>query len=479
MKIKKHQISLFLVAMTASAPAEASTCSPGFYDPANGSNCVAADAGYYVPTAGATAQIAAPPGRFVPAAAATVAILATPGHYVPTSGATGETIAPAGTFVDVTGASAPTLSPAGFYVPAAGQTSAILTPAGYFTHAGASAPVAPGTGFYALFTGQTDAIPMGGLAAPLTAATQTENVFDSMSSDLLDTDGKPAIRLATAYQHASVHQQGLLADTFGSDIGAVAIQADFLRSASNSTGVQFALGHHNLTSSSDVKNNGNSFEAGAYHSGNLYGANYQAFFVYGQTDYDNKRNVNITYFNSGTQTNVETDRSSGTVHWYGLRSKWAYPVLDRLNAIGHLGILSYNTGSVNETSTASLNGSATTPVSRLRAGSLQYIYAPVMLGISYDLVQKAPKQAVAPVTFETGLVGNFAPTPKLSVTSVYAPAISDNLPIDQTSTVQGLFKVKFNAWEFANGINLSGVAQAQLGLESSALQVGFHATKEW
>ena len=55
-------------------------CSPGTYD--NGSGCVEANPGYYVPVSGATEQTPCAPGTYQPNAGSVNCIPAEAGHYV-------------------------------------------------------------------------------------------------------------------------------------------------------------------------------------------------------------------------------------------------------------------------------------------------------------------------------------------------------------------------------------------------------------
>jgi CSLREA domain-containing protein len=129
------------------------SCEAGSYD--NGTECVPADPGHYVPGAGATDQTPCAPGSYQPNSGATNCNLASPGYYVdvtaavaqiacapgsyqPANGATSCLVADAGHFVDTTAAVAQTACSPGFYQPNSGQTSCLAAPLGtYVPTAGA------------------------------------------------------------------------------------------------------------------------------------------------------------------------------------------------------------------------------------------------------------------------------------------------------------------------------------------------------
>ena len=116
------------------------TCPAGKYN--NGTSCVDADPGHYVPTAGATEQIPCAAGTYQPASGATSCIQASAGNFVAATGSVAQTPCPAGTyqpasgatsclaadpgnFVSITGATQQTQCPVGMYQPISGQTSCL------------------------------------------------------------------------------------------------------------------------------------------------------------------------------------------------------------------------------------------------------------------------------------------------------------------------------------------------------------------
>ncbi|QQS31614.1 MAG: carboxypeptidase regulatory-like domain-containing protein [Acidobacteriota bacterium] len=126
----------------------------------NGTSCVAASPGFFVPTSGATSQ--------TPCSA---------GTYQPNSGSTSCLFAPAGTFVSTTAATSPTLCSAGTFQPNVGQASCILAPAGTFVSTtGATAPTQCPSGRYQPNTGQTSCIlaSPGNFVATSGATSQTQ-----------------------------------------------------------------------------------------------------------------------------------------------------------------------------------------------------------------------------------------------------------------------------------------------------------------
>ena len=122
-------------------------CPAGYYD--NGSECVAADPGYYVASAGATSQTPCPPGTFQPLAGAVSCVAADPGHFVSVLGSIEETLCPVGTYqpssgavsclpadpghyVDQVGSIEQSLCAPGTYQPTSGASSCLLADPGYF-----------------------------------------------------------------------------------------------------------------------------------------------------------------------------------------------------------------------------------------------------------------------------------------------------------------------------------------------------------
>jgi hypothetical protein len=88
-------------------------CPAGQFD--NGSGCVDASPGYYVPAPGATEQTPCAPGMYQPNAGSVSCIPASPGHYV-----------------DVTAAAMPIDCLPGSYQPNSSATSCLLADAGFF-----------------------------------------------------------------------------------------------------------------------------------------------------------------------------------------------------------------------------------------------------------------------------------------------------------------------------------------------------------
>jgi hypothetical protein len=122
-------------------------CSPGTYN--NGTECVDADPGYYVPVSGATEQTPCAPGTYQPNASSVSCIPTDAGHYVdvsgavmqidclpgsyqPNSGATSCILAEAGHYVDVTAAAMQIDCLPGTYQPDSGATSCILASPGHY-----------------------------------------------------------------------------------------------------------------------------------------------------------------------------------------------------------------------------------------------------------------------------------------------------------------------------------------------------------
>jgi hypothetical protein len=437
-----RQTSLFFMALAVSSKAIASTCSAGSFDPADGSNCGLADPGFFVPNAGASQQTQA-----------------SPGFFVSNSGASQQIAAPAGFFVTSAGATQATPAQPGFYVPTAGSSQQTAVSGGFYT-------AAPGA----------DAqIPAGGLAAPLTAALQSSALFNNMASDLLDDSNPSMFKLATAYQHNKINQDGLGFGSLNSDIGAIILQANILQETAGNTGVQLAYGHHSITNSGNVNNDGDSFEVSVFKSGSILNKlRYHTFLIYGQTYYDNSRNVNI----DAAATNKERLTTSGNISWYGVRSEVNYPILQRVSFVGDLGLLNYSLDSINENGVATLNGAPTASIASLSARSSNFVSLPFMTGFSYDIVPKVGNKKVAPFTFEAGLMGNLNSKKDIRLTSTNS-GFSFDLPVNQSSMFAGTFALKLNEWEIAKGFNLSGITQAAIGDEIASFRFGVNVVKRW
>lgn len=335
--VSKHQASLFFVALSTGTTALA--CSPGQYD-SGGGVCVNAPLGSYVPNAGMTAAILAPPGRYVDTVGAISAQLANPGTYVNIAGATIALPTPLGTFAPFSGMTAPVLAPLGYYIPITGATSAT--------------PVT--SGFYTPRAGSINQVPAGGMAAPLTTALQAQTVFNDLSADLMDSQESPALKVATAYQKAEINQEGLASGNFNIDTSALVFQADFLKSREGAAGVQFAAGQHRLKNGSEVGNTSHSYQFSAFSSGNLLDGKYQAQLLYGQNRGENRRNIIVS---TNTTTNNEVLTNNDPITWFGVQSKFKYPIKDEWKFLTQLGAISYNVNAITETGSATNSGGNT------------------------------------------------------------------------------------------------------------------------
>ena len=145
-------------------------CPAGQYD--NGSGCVPADPGYYVPDAGATSADPCPVGTFQPLSGSTSCDPAPSGSYVSTTGAASATLCPVGTYQDQTGATSCNLADPGYYVDTTGASAQIMCPAGFTSEAGAVAchPI--------------NTAPTANAGGPYLGAVNTSIAFDgSLSSD--------------------------------------------------------------------------------------------------------------------------------------------------------------------------------------------------------------------------------------------------------------------------------------------------------
>jgi hypothetical protein len=476
MNNKKQKMSLFLVTMSTSSMAIASTCSVGFYDPINGSNCIPAPLGRYVPVAGATSALSAEPGTFVASTGQSEPTLAPPGRYAPFSEMTEALLAPVGYYVPNAGASSAFQAPAGTYAPTEGMTAPEPSPVGYYVPtAGSGQATAVSSGFYAPVTGLTQQLPAGGLAAPLTAALQASDALNQISMDLLNLSQETALKVATSYQQNTVKQEGLRSGEFKTNITSIAVQADLVKSGDQHYGVQASYANHHLNNP-DVKNTGDSYQVGAFKTGNLNGMDYQVMAVIGKTSSDNQRTVTV---NSVDTNNLESLLAQGDISWYGIKTKLTYPLTKDVATVAELGVLSYKADALNESGTATSGGASVAAVSALRTQSLHFTSIPVMLGISYDLLPKKPNQSLAPVVATLGVVSNLANTENLRYGSSSGSNLGSALAVKQSSLDAALLKISFNGWEVTKNLNVLGILQTQVGSDSTVYQASLNLIKKW
>ncbi len=313
------------------------------------------------------------------------------------------------------------------------------------------------------------------MSAPLTGALQSSALFNSMATDLLDDTNQAILKVSTAYQHSSLEQDGLSSGELDTDIGAVTFQLNLIEEASKKTGLQVSYGHYSADNSSEVASSGDSYEIAAFQTGNIFDkGRYQAFLVYGQTDYDNTRNVII----NAAGTNRETLKSEGDISWYGVRSEISYPIQENINLIGQIGLLEYSADSVQETGVATLNGTPTASIAALRADDADFISVPFKFAVGYDLAFDKEAEKHSAFTLETGVIGNLNNTEDLRLTSTNT-GNSFDLSVNQSSTVAGLVALKLNEFEIGEGFNLSGITQVEMGSDITTLRAGINITKRW
>ena len=111
-------------------------CTPGTYD--NGSGCVNADPGYYVPVSGATDQTPCAVGYYQPNAGAVSCIAAEPGHYVDVTGAVMQIDCLPGSYQPNSGAASCILAEADFFVPEPAMSEQIPCPRAFTSLPGAT-----------------------------------------------------------------------------------------------------------------------------------------------------------------------------------------------------------------------------------------------------------------------------------------------------------------------------------------------------
>lgn len=113
-------------------------CTAGTYSATGNAPCDAAEAGYFVPTAGATAQTACPVGTYSSVTGAETCQDAPAGSYVSTVAAASALLCDAGTYSATAGSASCTPAGAGFFVALIGSTAQTACPAGYGSDGGAT-----------------------------------------------------------------------------------------------------------------------------------------------------------------------------------------------------------------------------------------------------------------------------------------------------------------------------------------------------
>ncbi len=471
---KKQQMSLFLITMSTGSVAMASTCNVGSYDPLNGSNCQLAPAGSYVATAGASAATLAEPGRYAPTTGMTAALLAPAGSYTPNAGMTATLPSPAGYYIPNSGSSAATPAPIGQYAPNTGMTAALPAPAGYYVPTtGASAATAVSPGFYAPTTGMGNQLPTGGLAAPITSAIQSSQALQQLSNDLINTNQDKSLKVAIAHQRNTVKQEALTQSQFKTNISSIVLQADLAKNGDQSYGLQAGFAHHKLNNQ-DVTNDGNSYQLGFFNTGSLGNLKYQVTGLVGKSSSDNLRQASILKSSGTTQESLNANSDTS---WYGITSRFNYPIIKNVNMVADIGALSYKSDAIRESGSASLNGSSTTSVASLSTDALHYTAIPAMLGVSYNLIAASNTQRQTPVVLTVGIIGDLNSKQNLGINSggtrIY------NLPIQQSSNQGGVIKISFNQWELSKDTQVSGTAQTQVGSKTTLYQAGLNIVKKW
>ncbi len=111
-------------------------CSPGSYD--NGSGCVNADPGHYVPVSGATEQTPCAPGTYQPNTGSVSCLPASPGHYVDVTAAAIQIDCLSGSYQPNSEAVSCILASPNYYVPVSAAIEQIACPVGYTSEAGAT-----------------------------------------------------------------------------------------------------------------------------------------------------------------------------------------------------------------------------------------------------------------------------------------------------------------------------------------------------
>lgn len=129
-------LGLMLLLLGTLPHAHALSCAPGSYD--DGSSCVPADTGYYVPVADATEQTPCPIGRFQSNTGSVACSNAEAGHFVDVIGSAVQYACAPGFYQPSENAISCLMASPGYYVDTDGATEQIMCAAGYTSEAGAT-----------------------------------------------------------------------------------------------------------------------------------------------------------------------------------------------------------------------------------------------------------------------------------------------------------------------------------------------------
>lgn len=438
-----RRFSGFLVGICATAGASAaSTCSPGYYDPAGGSSCIPAPLGSYVPTGGATAATPAPLGSYVNVTGATAATLASPGTYVNATGQTSALNAPAGSYVPSSGASNYFPAPVGYYVATSGASAA--TPAGpgnYTTGTGATAPIAGGM-----------------LASTLNmAATGVHELLGSQQA--MGDTAKAGFDISVKSGSTRLDQAGLRTSSTQSLRANSLVVQHRSGTAVSDWRLFGGFADQQLKSIAAGTGDGRTWLLGIGRG--LGGApDAPVFFnaYAGQTSSDIVRLVTET-------SPTETQKHAGTVRIAGLQLTGGMPVTvlsARLLVEG--GVNYFQQAAITETATTT----GTTAGLKLAQANLWTL--PAFIGLEHQLPG---------LRIQWGWRGELNPRRELTASLASGGSYNFAIPVQGTSASAGVIRLCFSSLPLGQGFALDGGVQVEAGPKLHQQQAQLTLSKRW
>lgn len=469
-------LSGFLMGICAAAGAAASTCSPGYFDPLNGSNCQAAQPGSFVSTAGATAATLAPPGYFVSTVGATSAtpaargfytdqagaIVAKPaplGRYVPEPGSSFALPAPLGTYVAVTGASAPTPAPVGYFVGSTGSISAQPAPLGFYVATtGAFAPTPVASGFYTPSIGSTTGTGAGLMASPLNMAIDATHGLLSSQKDIKQV-GELGLDVAISGRHTLMDQAGLSGQKDIS-MNSATIVLQHAANASPQTWKFFGgLADHTLKATSAGSGQARTWMVGASR-GLVWGQSeaWRASVYAGQSSADIVRNLSEL-------PSPETQTHKTSVQVMGMSMSTGIPVpLLSAHLLVETGLVHYTQNALSE------KGTSLGTVGGLQLDKYAQWAAPVFVGLQHPL---------GALHLQWGLRADLAPKRELNARLNSGGNYNFAIPVGLSSTQAFVAKVILKELVLGQGMRLTGSADFEAGSKVRRQQLQMVLAKRW
>lgn len=475
-------LSGFLMGVCAAAGAAASTCPPGRFDPLDGSNCVPAPIGSYVPTPGASAATPAPAGYFVPATGRTYATEAPVGYYVATpgqfaatpaqagsyvdrTGATSETPAPVGYFTNSEGAVSPTPAPLGYFVGSTGRTVADAAPLGFYVATtGASAPTAVEAGFYTASTGAVSGIGAGMMASPLNMAMDAAQSILSRQNTMVTPDGQ-SLDVAVTANRTRYEQAGLSAQN-NQTINSTAVLLQHTSDQSPTAWKIFGgLADQKLKASTAGSGQGRTWLLGASRGIHWGQAEPLVAAVYaGQSSADIVRNVTEL-------SAAESQIHSASVRVMGVRLSTGIPV-QAISArlMLEAGVVHYAQSATAETS------STTGTTAGLQTAKYGQMGIPVFVGFQHQF---------SAASIQWGVRAELNPNRQLNASLTNAANVYNGtqysfaVPVGMSSTQAFVAKLRLKEMALGQGLTLNGGAEIEAGSKLNRQQLQMVVAKRW